>query len=73
MIACVSYCGDFYLKAGFRVSDAASEADARHLLQSIAFDLLIIDVMMPGQDGVSFLSELRPQNDVPAFVPDSIG
>lgn len=57
----------FLSESGFRVSDAASAADARHLLQSIAFDLLIIDVMMPGQDGVSFLSELRPQNDVPAL------
>ena len=67
MIACVSYCGDFYLKAGFASVMRQSAADARHLLQSIAFDLLIIDVMMPGQDGVSFLSELRPQNDVPAL------
>ncbi|MGC6516418.1 MAG: response regulator [Candidatus Puniceispirillaceae bacterium] len=57
----------FLSESGFRVTDAASAAQAGHLLQSLAFDLLIIDVMMPGQDGVSFLSEIRQTNNVPAL------
>ena len=45
----------FLTESGFRVSDAANAADARHLLQSLHFDLLVIDVMMPGETGVDFL------------------
>ena len=54
----------FLSESGFRVSDAANAAQARHLLDSLAFDLLVIDVMMPGQDGVAFLAEIRPDNNV---------
>ena len=57
----------FLTESGFRVTDAASAAQARHLIESLAFDLLVIDVMMPGEDGVSFLSSLRPENNVPAL------
>ena len=57
----------FLSESGFRVSDAANAAQARHLLDSLAFDLLVIDVMMPGQDGVEFLAEIRPDNNVPAL------
>lgn len=57
----------FLSESGFRVSDAANAAQARHLLGSLAFDLLVIDVMMPGQNGVDFLAEIRPDNDVPAL------
>lgn len=57
----------FLTESGFRVTDAASAGQARQLIQSIAFDLLVIDVMMPGEDGVSFLSSLRPDNNVPAL------
>ena len=57
----------FLSESGFRVSDAANAKQARHLLDHIAFDLLVIDVMMPGQNGVEFLSEIRPHNNVPAL------
>lgn len=57
----------FLSESGFRVSDAANAKQARHLLNALAFDLLIIDVMMPGEDGVAFLADIRPNNDVPAL------
>ena len=57
----------FLSESGFRVTDAANAEQARHYLNGIAFDLLIIDVMMPGQNGVEFLAEIRPNNDVPAL------
>ena len=57
----------FLSESGFRVSDAANAKQARHLLHALAFDLLIIDVMMPGEDGVAFLADIRPNNDVPAL------
>ena len=49
------------------MSDAANAADARHLLQSLHFDLLVIDVMMPGETGVDFLASLRANSTVPAL------
>ena len=57
----------FLSESGFRITDAANAADAKHLLESLTFDLLIIDVMMPGQNGVDFLHEIRPDNNVPAL------
>ncbi|MGC6537302.1 MAG: response regulator [Candidatus Puniceispirillaceae bacterium] len=57
----------FLTESGFRVSDAANAADARHLLQSLHFDLLVIDVMMPGETGVDFLATLRATSTVPAL------
>src|ERR1700721_4506353 len=38
---------------GFRVSAAAQAADARSLMKSMAFDCLILDVMMPGESGLT--------------------
>lgn len=57
----------FLSESGFRVTDAPNAAKARHLLDAFAFDILIIDVMMPGEDGVSFLENLRQNNNVPAL------
>ncbi|MCG6857818.1 MAG: response regulator [Salaquimonas sp.] len=44
---------------GFRVSVAADAATARRKLESMEFDLLIVDVMMPGESGVAFTQSLR--------------
>lgn len=57
----------FLSESGFRVTDAANTDQARQLLQGLAFDLLVIDVMMPGQTGLEFLNEIRSNNDVPAL------
>ena len=57
----------FLSESGFRVTDAPSAKDAHHLLSAFAFDLLVIDVMMPGQNGVEFLAEIRAHNNVPAL------
>ncbi|QQM29867.1 response regulator [Martelella lutilitoris] len=48
---------------GYRVSTAGDAAEARRKLEGLDFDLLVLDVMMPGEDGVSLtrdLSRLRP-------------
>ena len=45
---------------GFRVSAAANAADARALMKGIAFDCLILDVMMPGESGLE-LAKSRAQ------------
>jgi two-component system phosphate regulon response regulator OmpR len=51
----------FLARAGFRVSVAASAAAARRLLETLEFDLLVVDVMMPGEDGFSLTRWLRAQ------------
>ncbi len=53
---------------GFRVTTAADAADARARLQGLAFDLLILDVMMPGEDGVSLTRHLRGESKVPILL-----
>ena len=46
---------------GYRVTAAAGAAEARALMKSMAFDLLILDVMMPGESGLD-LTQLRAQD-----------
>ena len=51
----------YLTRAGFRVTTAAGAAAARRLLAGLAFDLLVLDVMMPGEDGFSLVLWLREQ------------
>lgn len=55
-------------KSGFRVSAAANTREARRLMETLAFDLLILDVMMPGEDGFTFTRSLRESDDVPVIL-----
>src|SRR3954447_17166710 len=53
--------------SGFRVTGAADAAEARAQLASFAFDLVVLDVMMPGESGLALTRSLRgdPQRHVP--------
>jgi two-component system, OmpR family, phosphate regulon response regulator OmpR len=53
---------------GFRVSVAADAAEARRLLDGMDFDLLIVDVMMPGESGVSLTKSLKEMRDLPILM-----
>ncbi|HEY5346544.1 MAG TPA: response regulator [Rhizomicrobium sp.] len=53
---------------GFRVSVAADAANARALMKSIAFDLLILDVMMPGESGLELTKSVRSHSRVPILM-----
>ncbi len=53
---------------GFRVSAAANAADARALMKSMAFDLLILDVMMPGESGFDLTKSVRTNSSVPILM-----
>src|SRR6266446_9385372 len=44
---------------GFRVTAAADAAEARARLASFAFDLMVLDVMMPGETGLDLTAALR--------------
>ena len=49
----------FLVQSDYLVSTAEDAEQARTLLSAIEFDLIILDVMKPGQDGISFTAELR--------------
>lgn len=53
---------------GYRVSAAKDAADARELLGSVEFDLLIIDVMMPGMSGFELTEKIRAASNVPILL-----
>jgi len=58
----------FLLSEGYRVTTAASAGDARVKLQGLRFDLLILDVMMPGETGFSLVQDLRSSSNVPIIM-----
>jgi two-component system phosphate regulon response regulator OmpR len=53
---------------GFRVTTAVDAASARATMRSLAFDLLILDVMMPHESGVDFARSLRQDSQVPILM-----
>ncbi|RCL01539.1 MAG: phosphate regulon response regulator OmpR [Candidatus Tokpelaia sp. JSC085] len=52
----------------FRITVASDAQDARHKLTGLNFDLLIIDVMMPGESGISLTRSLRKTRNIPILV-----
>jgi two-component system, OmpR family, phosphate regulon response regulator OmpR len=55
-------------RAGFRVTTASDAAAARKLLEMLDFDLLILDVMMPGEDGLSLTRWVRKRGATPVLI-----
>ncbi len=53
---------------GFRVTVAGTAAEARRKLAGLDFDLLILDVMMPGETGVELTKSLRADKKVPILM-----
>ncbi len=53
---------------GFRVSSAANSAEARTCLSGLSFDLIILDVMMPGETGLELATSLRKDSEVPILM-----
>ncbi|NJC32768.1 two-component system OmpR family response regulator [Sphingomonas jejuensis] len=53
---------------GFRVSQAADAEQGRARLQGLAIDLVILDIMMPGEDGLSLCRHIRETSDVPVVL-----
>lgn len=58
----------YLARNGYLVSGARDAAHARRLLAGLAFDLLIVDVMMPGEDGVAFTRAVRPALETPILM-----
>jgi two-component system phosphate regulon response regulator OmpR len=54
--------------SGFRVTAAADAGEARSNLASFAFDLVVLDVMMPGESGLELTRALRAEGRVPVLL-----
>ena len=53
---------------GFRVTIARDASEARTHLASFAFDLVVLDVMMPGENGLELTRALRREDRVPILL-----
>jgi two-component system phosphate regulon response regulator OmpR len=58
----------FLTEQGFRVAIAGSANEARSHLDGLDFDLIVLDVMMPGETGVELTRALRGQREVPVLM-----
>jgi two-component system phosphate regulon response regulator OmpR len=63
----------FLLGEGYRVTTAETAAEARAKLEGLRFDLLILDVMMPGETGIEFARSLRTSSSVPIVMLTALG
>ncbi|SNS81836.1 response regulator [Antarctobacter heliothermus] len=58
----------FLIRNGFLVSAARDAAHARRLLSGLDFDMIVLDVMMPGEDGVSLTKGIRETSQTPVLL-----
>ncbi|MCT4556203.1 MAG: response regulator [Pelagimonas sp.] len=58
----------FLIRNGFLVSSARDAAHARRLLEGLDFDLIVLDVMMPGEDGISLTRGIRETSRTPILL-----
>jgi len=58
----------YLIKEGFIVSTANGAEQARKKIQLLKFDLIILDIMMPGDDGLVLTKEIRDDSDIPIIL-----
>ena len=58
----------YLAREGHDVTTAKDSAHARRLMQTMSFDLIVLDVMMPGEDGLSLLKGIRQEIDTPVIL-----
>ena len=63
----------YLMDNGFRVTVAASAQDARRQLEALEYDLVVLDRMMPGEDGLSFARFLRGETQMPILMLTAMG
>lgn len=63
----------FLEESGFRVTGASDAEQANAYMNGIHFDLLVIDIMMPGKTGIEWLVELRKSTTIPAIFLTALG
>src|SRR5688572_222377 len=63
----------YLAEQGYRVTPAVNAADARAKLAGITFDLLEVDIMMPGESGLELTQSLRESSLVPILLLTAMG
>lgn len=63
----------YLTEQGFRVTVATDAVDARRKLDGLAFDLLVLDIMMPGESGLDLTRALREKGGVPILLLTAMG
>ena len=58
----------FLVRHGFLVTSARDAGHARRVLSGLDFDLIVLDVMMPGEDGISLTRALRETHETPILL-----
>ena len=58
----------FLAREGYRVTTAGDAGEARRHLKGLDFDLIVLDVMMPGESGIDFTRSLRQDSQVPILM-----
>lgn len=58
---------------GFRVSTAGNAVEARQRLSALDFDLIVLDVMMPGESGLDLAVQIRRTDQVPILMLTAMG
>ena len=58
----------YLIRSGFLVTAARDAAHARRILSGLEFDLIVLDVMMPGEDGISLTRDLRARMSTPVLL-----
>ncbi|MCV5900311.1 response regulator, partial [Escherichia coli] len=54
----------YFQNEGYKVSEAESSAEMREVLQGGDVDLIMLDINLPGEDGLMLTRELRSQSDI---------
>ena len=60
--------GKYLMQHGYRISLAEDAVALRRLLERNALDLVVLDVMMPGEDGLSLCRHLRSTTEIPVIL-----
>ena len=59
---------EYLIENNFLVTTAKNAADAKKKLEIVKFDILILDIMMPGEDGLSLTKEIKKNNPIPIIL-----
>src|SRR5688572_22958067 len=63
----------FLRESGYMVSVAGNADEARRQMSALLFDLLVVDVMMPGEDGYALTRSIRTTSAVPILMLTAMG
>ncbi|GAB5483098.1 MAG: response regulator [Parasphingorhabdus sp.] len=58
---------EYLVKQGFRVQQAGDASQARSVMNAFNFDIVLLDIMMPGEDGLSFCRHVRETTGTPVI------